>query len=114
MNRTDGTAGTDTSAPLQGDVEPGSGSLSGGAVDSRRSGKSSGHHTRCPICGLALQVVSQGSVLELHYDFAVWDRACKTPDLGGPSICLARACEPAAEPYDHDPLHRVDRLSDRR
>src|SRR5688572_8105692 len=88
MNRTDGTAGTDASAPLQGDVESGSGSLSAGGVDARRSGESSGHHTRCPICGLALQVVSRGAVLELHYDFAVWDRACKTPDLGGPSICL--------------------------
>jgi hypothetical protein len=35
---------------------------------------------------------------ELAYDFVAWNRACRTPQLGGPSMCLARACEPAAVP----------------
>jgi hypothetical protein len=33
---------------------------------------------------------------ELAYDFAAWSRQCKSPLLGGPSMCLARAFEPTA------------------
>jgi hypothetical protein len=33
---------------------------------------------------------------ELAYDFAAWSQQCKSPLLGGPSMCLARAFEPRA------------------
>jgi hypothetical protein len=29
------------------------------------------------------------------YDFSTWNRVCRFPGLGGPSMCLARAFEPA-------------------
>jgi hypothetical protein len=52
------------------------------------------------------------AVPELTYDFPAWNRLCKFPLLGGPSMCLARALEPMAallEPgldYLDDPVGR--------
>ena len=55
-----------------------------------------GHVSRCPRCGLPLHVLMRGLGPELAYDFAAWSRQCKSPLLGGPSMCLARAFEPMA------------------
>ena len=57
------------------------------------SEKGPGHHTRCPRCGLVLRIMARADGPELGYDFAAWSRACRSPHLGGPSMCLARACE---------------------
>jgi hypothetical protein len=54
-----------------------------------------GHATRCPSCGLALQVSMRGQGPEMTYDFSTWSRVCRFPLLGGPSVCLARSFEPA-------------------
>jgi hypothetical protein len=59
-----------------------------------------------------LHVLMRGAGPELAYDFAAWSGLCKSPLLGGPSMCLARAFEPMAavrEPgLDHigDPAGR--------
>jgi len=61
---------------------------------------------------LALHVSVREAGPELTYDFPAWDRLCKFPILGGPSMCLARAFEPLAaliEPgldYPDDPAMR--------
>ena len=55
-----------------------------------------GHASRCPRCGLALQVRMRGEGPELAYDFPAWSRQCRLPLLGGPSMCLARAFEATA------------------
>jgi hypothetical protein len=60
----------------------------------------SGRKSRCPLCGLSLEVVTLSSGPELRYDFPVWDRLCKRPALGGPSMCLAGMSVPAAAPVD--------------
>lgn len=76
--------------------------------------QASGHHTHCPRCGLALQVTSQGTGPIINYDFASWDRTCKSRALGGPSMCLAQACQPAGAPIDRDAQYRYDRPVDPR
>jgi hypothetical protein len=50
----------------------------------------------------------RGAGPELAYDFTAWIRMCKSPLLGGPSMCLARAFEPAAALVEPD----VDLLDD--
>ncbi len=67
-----------------------------------------GHQSRCPRCGLTLQVTVRGAGPELGYDFAAWNRVCKSPLLGGPSMCLARACEPMPAPMDLGAEYRDD------
>jgi hypothetical protein len=37
---------------------------------------------------------------ELTYDFPAWNRQCRDPMLGGPSMCLARFFEQAAAPSE--------------
>lgn len=69
-----------------------------------------GHQSRCPRCGLPLQVIARGDGRELSYDFVAWNRLCKDPLLGGPSICLARACEPVSAPIDLGAEYRDDRV----
>jgi hypothetical protein len=70
----------------------------------------SGHKSRCPRCGLTFEVTVRDAGPELGYDFAAWDRLCRSPLLGGPSMCLARACEPVpalidvGAEYRHDPV----------
>jgi hypothetical protein len=54
-----------------------------------------GRRSRCPVCGLPLQVRAHGPGPEISYDFPAWDRLCRYPALGGPSMCLAGAREPA-------------------
>jgi hypothetical protein len=69
-----------------------------------------GHHSRCPRCGLALEVVARDGARDIAYDFAAWNRLCKAPMLGGPSMCLAQACTPPARPVDQ-PAERGERPS---
>ncbi len=64
------------------------------------SEKGSGHSTRCPRCGLVLRIMAHADGPELGYDFAAWGRICRSPQLGGPSMCLARACAPGVAPAD--------------
>jgi len=54
-----------------------------------------GHASRCPRCGLPLRVLMGASGPELAYDFPTWNRLCRDPLLGGPSMCLARTFEQA-------------------
>jgi|GEM_PF-3749071 len=56
-----------------------------------------GRPTRCPACGLYLEVVIREGTPELYYDYAAWARRCKSPALGGPSMCLARTAAPGVE-----------------
>lgn len=55
-----------------------------------------GHRSRCPVCGLQLQVLARGTAPVLEYDFPEWTRLCKFSAAGGPSMCLALAVRPAA------------------
>ena len=71
-----------------------------------------GHSSRCPRCGLPLRVLMRATGPELEYEFPAWNRQCKDPLLGGPSMCLARdfetvtaLAEPGAEFLD-DPAGR--------
>ena len=50
---------------------------------------------RCPHCGLCLEVSHSGGQSRLSYDFAAWDRLCKAPCGGGPSVCLMLRDAPA-------------------
>lgn len=47
------------------------------------------HRSRCPVCGLALEVRAGGASPMLEYEFPEWSRLCRSPELGGPSLCLA-------------------------
>jgi hypothetical protein len=60
----------------------------------------SGHHSRCPVCGLPLRVAMGGAGPELSYDFPAWNRLCKRTVLGGPSMCLAGLCAPGPSRVD--------------
>jgi hypothetical protein len=66
------------------------------------------HSTRCPQCGLELQVSVREGAPELGYDFVAWNGRCKFPLLGGPSMCLARASEPMAAVIDRPVDYRYD------
>jgi hypothetical protein len=44
----------------------------------------------CPTCGLRLEVECRADGVQIGYDFAAWDRQCRFPALGGPSLCLGR------------------------
>jgi hypothetical protein len=55
-----------------------------------------GHRSRCPVCGLELQVVAAGAAPMLAYDFPEWARLCKLSAAGGPSMCLALTMGPVA------------------
>jgi hypothetical protein len=78
-----------------------------GADDEKRPGgfaqlsekpANSAHHTQCPRCGLLLEVTAREGGPEVGYDFAAWSRVCRSPHLGGPSMCLARACASGVAP----------------
>jgi len=64
--------------------------------------KESGHASRCPRCGLPVHVLMGATGPELTYDFPAWNRQCRDPLLGGPSMCLARAFEQTAALSDPD------------
>ena len=70
----------------------------------------SGHQSRCPRCGLEIEVVARGGGPELGYDFAAWNRLCKEPMLGGPSMCLARACFPVVSAMKAGAVRRGEQL----
>ena len=55
-----------------------------------------GHRSRCPVCGLELEVVAGGAAPMLAYDFPEWARLCKLSASGGPSMCLALTMGPVA------------------
>jgi hypothetical protein len=56
----------------------------------------SGRRSRCPVCGLQLQVCARGSTPVLEYDFPEWTRLCRFSAAGGPSMCLALTVKPLA------------------
>jgi hypothetical protein len=58
-----------------------------------------GRRSRCPVCGLELQVFAGSEAPVLTYDFPEWSRLCKLRDSGGPSICLAMTTGPVAAPH---------------
>ena len=58
-----------------------------------KSTEISGHKSHCPRCGLTFEITVRDGGPELGYDFAAWNRVCRSPLLGGPSMCLAQACE---------------------
>jgi hypothetical protein len=45
---------------------------------------------------------------ELTYDFPAWSRLCKYSLLGGPSMCLAQACEPMGALLEPDQDYVAD------
>jgi hypothetical protein len=53
----------------------------------------------------------RGAVPALKYDFPAWNRACKFPLFGRPSMCLARAFEPTAVLLEPGLDHRDDPVS---
>jgi hypothetical protein len=65
-----------------------------------------GRRSRCPICGLQLQVIARGAAPALEYDFQEWSRVCKFPASGGPSMCLAGTAGPVA--VAPDPVRSSD------
>ena len=44
--------------------------------------------TRCPDCGLLLEVQAENGKAEVHYDHAQWERECNRVWLDGPIRCL--------------------------
>jgi hypothetical protein len=61
-----------------------------------------GRRSRCPLCGLELQVFAGSEAPVLTYDFPDWSRLCKLPASGGPSMCLAMTTGPLAT--SHSPV----------
>ena len=57
-----------------------------------------GRRSRCPVCGLELQVMAGNATPVLVYDFPEWSRLCKLSACGGPSMCLAQTTGPVAAP----------------
>jgi hypothetical protein len=55
-----------------------------------------GRRSRCPVCGLELQVLAASATPVLVYDFPEWSRLCKFSACGGPSMCLALTTGPVA------------------
>jgi hypothetical protein len=55
-----------------------------------------GRRSRCPVCGLELQVFTDSAAPVLAYDFPEWSRLCKLSASGGPSMCLALTTGPVA------------------
>lgn len=43
----------------------------------------------CPLCSLALALVSDDSGLTCEYDMTEWARVCRHPDSGSPLACPA-------------------------
>jgi hypothetical protein len=67
------------------------------------------HRTRCPVCGLELEVSTGGAAPMLEYDFGTWGRLCPSTALGGPSMCLAgmRGAATAVDPPIDAPHDRL-------
>jgi len=70
-----------------------------------------GHESHCPRCGLTLQFAARKAGPELTYDFPAWNRLCKFPVLGGPSMCLAHALEPVAATPGSNPDYLEEAVS---
>jgi hypothetical protein len=49
---------------------------------------------------LPFEVRAKKGTPTLHYDITLWDRLCKSPALGGPSLCLAYAFASAGPTVD--------------
>jgi hypothetical protein len=61
-----------------------------------QKGATPGRRSRCPLCGLELQIMAGDEAPVLAYDFPEWSRLCKLSACGGPSMCLALTTGPAA------------------
>jgi hypothetical protein len=72
-----------------------------------------GRASRCPDCGLTLHVSASATGPELGYDFATWNRLCRHPALGSPSMCLAQAADRIAGAVDPTPRSLDDPAEDR-
>lgn len=52
---------------------------------------------RCPRCGLCMEISDCGGQAQFSYDYGAWDRRCRSPMLGGPSVCLMLASARASD-----------------
>lgn len=78
-----------------------------------RASAATGRTSRCPGCGLTLHVSASATGPEIGYDFAMWNRLCRHPALGSPSMCLAQAADRIASTVDPTPRSLDDAAEDR-